>query len=96
MDKKNSQRSLIKRSWFHTFLAFIASQLYIMFVERTGIGPNMRGINGTFIENIVDLDLYQRYFTFYETPWYNMFTIFFGAITIIHMTTGIMKDIRNG
>lgn len=96
MEKAQIKRPLYKRSWFHTFLTFIVSQLYINFVEITGYGPNMRSIDGTFLENIVGLELFQRYFSFYETPWYNLFTVFFGVVTIIHVTTGIIKDIRNG
>ena len=60
-------------------------------MEITGFGPNMRDIDGTFIGNIVETEFFRRFFTFYETPWYNLFTVFFGGVTVIHMTIGIIK-----
>jgi hypothetical protein len=96
MEKSSKKRPLFKRNWFQTLLAFFGSQVYINFVESTGWGPKMRDINsGTFLGNIVESELYQKYLTFYETPWYNLFTVLFGIITILTLITGVKKDFQN-
>ncbi|AUZ37718.1 YfzA family protein [Bacillus sp. ATD] len=94
MDKVCEKRPLYKRSWFQTFLAFLVSQLYFNVVELTGWGPKYREMNG-FPANIVELDFFQTYLSFYDHPWFNIITVFLGVFTIIQIITGITKDIRN-
>ncbi|CUB29560.1 YfzA family protein [Bacillus subtilis] len=94
MDKVYKKRPLYKRSWFQTFLAFLVSQLYFNFVELTGWGPKYREMNG-FPANIVELDFFQTYLSFYENPWFNIITVLLGIFTIIQIITGITKDSRN-
>ena len=94
MDKVYKKRPLYKRSWFQTLLAFLVSQLYFNFVELTGLGPKYREMNG-FPANIVELDFFQTYLSFYDNPWFNIITVFLGVFTIIQIITVITKDIRN-
>ncbi|MBZ5520575.1 YfzA family protein [Bacillus sp. KS1] len=94
MDKVNKKRPLFKRSWFQTLLAFLVSQLYFNFAVLTGWGPNYREMNG-FPANIAELDFFQTYLSFYGNPWFNIVTVFLGVFTVIHIITGITKDIRN-
>ncbi|QAV99360.1 hypothetical protein ES969_04405 [Bacillus subtilis] len=91
MDKVYKKRPLYKRSWFQTFLAFLVSQLYF---KLTGWGPKYREMNG-FPANIVELDFFQTYLSFYDNPWFNIITVFLGVFTIIQIITGVTKDIRN-
>ncbi|MEW4060936.1 YfzA family protein [Bacillus siamensis] len=93
MDKVNKKRPLYKRSWFLTVLAFLVSQLYFNFAELTGWGPKYREMNG-FPANIVELDFFQKYLSFYDNPWFNIVTVFLGVYTVIQIITGIKKDIR--
>ncbi|AFI27430.1 MULTISPECIES: YfzA family protein [unclassified Bacillus (in: firmicutes)] len=94
MDKVYKKRPLYKRSWFQTLLAFLVLQLYFNVVELTGRGPNYREMNG-FPANIVELDFFQTYLSFYDNPWFNIITVFLGVFTIIQIIIGITKDIRN-
>lgn len=90
----NEMGKVYKRSWFHTLLAFLISQLYFSFVELTGWGPNYREMNG-FPANIAELDFFQTYLSFYDNPWFNIVTVFLGVFTVIQIINGITKNIRN-
>ncbi|KXZ22741.1 YfzA family protein [Bacillus nakamurai] len=94
MDNEYKKRPFYKRSWFHTFLAFLVSQLYFNFVALKGWGPKYREMNG-FPANIVELDFFQKYLSFYDNPWFNIVTVFLGVFTIIQIIAGVTKDIRN-
>ncbi|AQS43205.1 YfzA family protein [Bacillus velezensis] len=94
MGKVYKKRPLYKKSWFHTLLAFLISQLYFSFVELTGWGPNYREMNG-FPANIAELDFFQTYLSFYDNPWFNIVTVFLGVFTVIQIINGITKNIRN-
>lgn len=92
MDKK----PMYKRTWFQLLLVLICMQLIFHFFELTGWDFKRREIEeGTFIGNLVDSKLFQHYFSFYENPWYNIITVFFGALIIIYIMIELTKKISN-
>ncbi|MGE7999611.1 YfzA family protein [Lysinibacillus sp. NPDC093190] len=79
------------------FLSFIGSffllQLIFIIFEGTAWIPNMRYIDGKLFGRIAETAIFSEWFNFYETPHFNVFTVFFGIVLLVPGIIGAIKDI---
>jgi len=82
-----------KRSWVSFIGVFLLSQIIFIICEATGWIPNYRDIDGTLFEKIAESSIFRKWFTFYETPHFNLLTVFFGIFFLVPGIIGAIKNI---
>ncbi|MGE8005655.1 YfzA family protein [Lysinibacillus sp. NPDC093216] len=90
-NKQKNPIPFLKKTWVSSIGVFLLSQIIFITCEATGWIPNYRDIGGTFIGRITETSIFKEWFTFYETPNFNLLTIFFG----IFLVFGIIEAIKS-
>ena len=85
--------SLFKRKWFSLICIFLLSQLIFITFEAIGWLPNLKDIDGTLFGTIAESSTFNEWFSFYETPHFNIFTAFFGITLLVPGIIGGIKDV---
>lgn len=85
------RKPFYKRQWFLAILSFAILQCIFILMELTGWVPRLREIDGKLFEKITDLALFNGWFSFYETPYFNEFTVFSGVIVLIQVLIEAVK-----
>ena len=81
-----------KRTWVSFIGVFLLSQIIFIICEATGWIPNYRDIDGTLFGRITESSIFREWLTFYETPNFNLLTVFFG---IVFLVPGIIVAVKN-
>ncbi len=87
------ERTFFKRSWVISLEAFLLLQFLFIFMELTGWIPNLRDFDGKFFGNLAEILRVNKWFTFYETPHFNLFTVIFGIVLLGHGIIGGTRDL---
>jgi len=82
----------LKKYWVSSIGVFLLSQIIFIICEATGWIPNYREIDGTLFGRITESSIFREWFTFYETPNFNLLSVFFG---IFFLVPGIISAIKN-
>ena len=82
-----------KRTWVSSIGVFLLSQIIFIICEAKGWIPNYREINGTFFGRMTESSIFKEWFTFYETPHFNLLTVFFGIVFLIPGTKVVVKNV---
>lgn len=90
-NKTKNSILFLKKTWVASIGVFLLSQIFFITCEATGWVPNYRDIDGTLFGRITESSIFREWFTFYETPNFNLLTIFFG----IFLVYGIISAIKN-
>ena len=91
MAVKEKAVPFLKKYWVSSIGLFLLSQIIFITLEATGWIPNYREIDGTLFEKITESSIFREWFTFYETPHFNLLTVFFG---IFFLVPGIISVIK--
>ena len=81
---------LIKKQWLLPIFAFLLLQVVFVLMEFTGWIPRLREIDGNLFGTITDTPLFKGWFNFYDTPFFNLFTVFFGVLVIINIIVSLL------
>lgn len=90
-NKQKKSTPFLKKTWVSSIGVFLLSQIIFITCEATGWIPNYRDIGGTLFGRIMESLIFREWFTFYETPNFNLLTICFG----IFLLYGIIGAIKN-
>lgn len=90
-NKQKKSTPFLKKTWVSSIGVFLLSQIIFITCEATGWIPNYRDIGGTLFGRITESLIFREWFTFYETPNFNLLTICFG----IFLLYGIIGAIKN-
>ncbi|MCA1295165.1 YfzA family protein [Paenibacillus sp. alder61] len=93
MVRKQNTVPFLKRYWVSSIGVFLLSQIFFMISEATGRKINYRDTDGTLLGKILNTPIFAEWFNFYETPQYNLLTVFF---CIFFLFPGIISAIKNG
>ncbi|MCA1295176.1 YfzA family protein [Paenibacillus sp. alder61] len=93
MVRKQNTVPLLKRYWVSSIGVFLLSQIFFIISEATGWKLNYRDTHGTILGRILDTPIFAEWFNFYETPHYNLLTVFFGVFFLV---PGMISAIKNG
>ncbi|CAI6048136.1 hypothetical protein PAECIP112173_01281 [Paenibacillus sp. JJ-100] len=93
MVTKQKTVPFFKRYWVYSIGVFLLSQLFFISSEATGWILNYRDFSGTVLGRIQDSTLFTTWFNFYETPHYNLLTVFFG---IFFLVPGVVSAVTKG
>ena len=89
--KDEANNSLKNKSWFQGIVGFCALQIGFLVMEWTGWIPNIRDYEGKLLGNISDLLRINDWAIFYETPYFNLITVFAGIILLGGIFTQILR-----
>lgn len=92
-NKRKDSKSLLKKSWVLSILSFLILQMIFILCELTGWIPNLRDTDGKLFGNITEYSFLYEWFSFYETPYFNVFTVFLGIILLLSCLFGIIKKL---
>ena len=92
MANKQNPIPFWKKTWVSFIGVFLLSQIIFIICEATGWIPNYRDIDGTLFGRITESSIFREWFTFYETPNFNLLTVFFG---IVFLVPGIIVVVKN-
>ncbi|MEK3765452.1 YfzA family protein [Solibacillus sp. FSL K6-4121] len=81
---------LIKKQWLLPIFAFLLLQVVFVLMEFTGWIPRLREIDGNLFGTLTDTLLFKEWFNFYDTPFFNLFTVFFGVLVIINIIVSLL------
>lgn len=87
------KKPFYKLSWFVSIAVFCIVQLLFLLMEKTGWIPNMREFDGKLLGKVTELDFFKEWFQFYETQWFNLFTVFSALFVILQLAASAMKGI---
>lgn len=83
----------LRVSFFQRFLVFCFVQVIFMIMEATGWIPNLKDFDGNFLGNIMDWFTVNEWFTFYNTMFFNVVTVFLGVIMIAEISFAILLSL---
>lgn len=92
-NKRKDSLSLLKKSWVQAILAFLVAQMIFILCELTGWIPTLNDFGRKLFSKITEFSFIYEWFSVYETPQFNMFTVFFGIILLLGVLLGIIKKI---
>ncbi|MGE6259718.1 YfzA family protein [Heyndrickxia sporothermodurans] len=94
-DKQKNLIPFFKSSWLRLIGLFILLQIIFIILEISGwvANLNLRDINGKLFGRIAESSIFREWFTFYDTPHFNLFTVFFGITLLVPGIVGAIKDI---
>ncbi|WP_166704682.1 YfzA family protein [Bacillus albus] len=87
----NKAQPIWKRTWFRYLGAFIIVQLLFNICEITGWAPNFKP-SGEFLNGVLQSEFFTEWFTPYEIPHFNLFTVLFAITLLPYALIGAMKD----
>lgn len=90
---KNQKTPFYNRTWFVSIAVFCIVQLLFLFVEKTGWIPNVRDFDGKLFGKVKELHFFKEWFQFYETQWFNLFTVFSALFVILQLAASAVKGI---
>lgn len=90
---KQNPIPFLKRTWVSFIGVFLLSQIIFIICEATGWIPNYREIDGTLFGRITESSIFRERFTFYETPNFNLLTVFFGIVFLVPGIIGAVKNV---
>lgn len=90
---KQNPIPFLRRAWVSSIGVFLLSQIFFIICEATGWIPNYRDIGGTIFGRITESSIFREWFTFYETPHFNLLTVFFGIAFLIPGIIGAVKNV---
>ena len=90
---KQKPTPFLKRAWVSSIGVFILTQIIFIIFEVTGWGPNYRDIDGTLFGRIAESSTFREWFSFYETPHFNLLTVFFGVTLLLPGMIGAIKNL---
>ncbi|MFF5994540.1 YfzA family protein [Lysinibacillus sp. KU-BSD001] len=93
VNKQKNSVPLLKRTWVSLVGTFLLSQFIFITFEATGWIPNLQDINGTLFGRIAESPSFIKWFSFYETAHFNLFTVFFAIILLLPGMIGAIKDV---
>ncbi|WP_234032868.1 YfzA family protein [Paenibacillus faecalis] len=88
-----NRRLFFKRSWVLSIGSFLLLQFIFIMFESTGWMPNLREMDGTLFGRIAESTFFREWFSFYETPYFNLCTVFFGTVLLAHGIVGASKKL---
>ena len=91
--RTEQRKPFYNRAWFVSIGVFCIVQLLFIFMEKTGWIPNYRDFDGKLFGKITELHLFKEWFQFYETQWFNLFTLFAALYVVIQLVSSAMKGI---
>lgn len=92
MQNKN-RKSIIQKSWFQGILAFCFVQVLFIIMELTGWIPNLKDFDGKLFGNIMNSGIINDWFTFYNTEFFNLITVFLGVILLAQICFVLMQSL---
>lgn len=90
--KTKNSTPFLKKNWVSSIGVFLLSQIIFIICEATGWIPNYRDVSGTLFGRITESSIFREWFTFYETPNFNLLTIFFGLF-LVYGIIGALKNV---
>ena len=93
MDSKLKRIPFFKKYWVSSIGVFLLSQIIFIIFETTGWAPNYRDIDGTIFGRITESSFFIEWLTFYETPQFNLLTLFFAIFFLVPGTISAIKNI---
>ncbi|MEN1987645.1 MULTISPECIES: YfzA family protein [Paenibacillus] len=93
MARKQNAVPFLKRYWVSSIGVFLLSQIFFLTSEATGWKLNYRDTNGTIFGRILDTPIFTEWFNFYETPQYNLLTVFFGIFFLVPGLVSVIKKV---
>lgn len=92
LDNKKKE-SILFLSWVSSIGVFLLSQIIFITFEATGWIPNLKDIDGTLFGRITESSIFREWFSFYETTYFNLLTVFFGIVFLVPGIIGAVKNI---
>ena len=93
MANKQNPIPFWRKSWVSSIGVFLLSQIIFIICEATGWIINYRDIDGTLVGRITESSIFREWFTFYETPHFNLLTVFFGIVFFVPGIIGAVKNV---
>ncbi|GIP20713.1 YfzA family protein [Paenibacillus sp. J22TS3] len=91
MARKQNAVSILKKYWVSSIGVFLLSQIFFISSEATGWILNYRDPDGTIFGRILNTSIFTEWFNFYETPQYNLLTVFFGIFFLVPGIISVFK-----
>ena len=82
-----------KESWASLIAIFVLIQIILITFEVTDTVSylNLKEIDGTIFGRIMENSIFDKWFNFYETAHFNLFTVFFCIVLLIPGVIGAIK-----
>ena len=93
MMPSQSKTPLYNRTWFVSIMVFFIVQILFVFMEKTGWIPRYRSLDGKLLGKVTELQIFKEWFQFYETPWFNLLTLFFFLLVVVQLSVSAIKYI---
>lgn len=81
--REQKASSFLEKYWVSSIGVFVLSQLIFFASEATGWILKYRDMDGTIFERLLNSFIITEWFNFYETPQYNLMTVFFGIFFLV-------------
>lgn len=90
--------SILSKNWLKAIIAFSVMQLVFIVLEWIDWIPNVKDIEGNFLDNVSQLFGINEWATFYETPYFNIVIVYTGIILILgifyQIITSLFRKVR--
>ncbi|MEI0740086.1 YfzA family protein [Paenibacillus sp. JTLBN-2024] len=83
----------LRRYWVSSIGVFLLSQIFFITSEATGWILKYRDTDGTILGRILDTPIFTEWFHFYDTPQYNLLTVFFGIFFLVPGIISVIKKV---
>lgn len=84
---------ITRKSWFRGIIAFCFVQVLFSIMELTGWIPNLKDFDGKLVGNIMKSVRINDWFTFYNTTFFNLVTVFLGVIVICQISFALFQTL---
>ncbi|MCH7321529.1 YfzA family protein [Solibacillus sp. MA9] len=91
--RKQQKTPFYNRAWFVSIAVFCIVQLLFFAMEKTGWIPNLRDFDGKLLGKVTELHFFKEWFQFYETQWFNLFTLFLAFFVVLQFVGSAVKGI---
>lgn len=88
--RKQKDSTFLEKYWVSSISVFVLSQIFFFTSEATGWILKYRDMDGTIFGRLLDSYIITEWFNFYETPQYNLLTVFF---VVFFLVPGIISAI---
>ncbi|KAB2488216.1 YfzA family protein [Priestia endophytica] len=95
-NRRKKQESILQRDWVLTLLGLFILQLIFIICDQNGWSLNFKDNDeGTFFAKLSNSKFFTEWFTLYNKPEFNLFTVFFGITLLPYAIIAGIKDLSS-
>lgn len=85
--------SVLSKNWLQAIIGFTVLQLVFIILEWIDWIPNVKDFEGNFLDNVSQFLRINEWATFYETPFFNIMTVYIGIILVLGIIYQIVSSL---